>query len=52
MRGAFTGYMWDSACRGWILSIGASLYRLENLFELAEYKHKNEWKPFGILEND
>ena len=52
MKGMFTGYMWDSACRGWILGIGATLYRLENLFELAEYKHKNEWKPFGILEND
>ena len=52
MRGAFTGYMWDSACRVWILGIGASLYRLENLFELAEYKHKNEWQPFGVLEND
>lgn len=50
MIGIFTGYMWDSACRGWILGIGASLYRLENLFELAEYKHKNEWKPFGVLD--
>ena len=52
MKGMFTGYMWDSACRGWILGIGASLYRLENLFELAEYKHKNEWKPFGVEENE
>ena len=50
MRGMFTGYMWDSACRGWILGIGASLYRLENLFELLEYKYKNEWKPFGVYE--
>lgn len=49
MKGMFTGYMWDSACRGWILGLGASLYRLENLFELAEYKYKNEWQPFGML---
>ena len=50
MRGIFTGYMWDSACRGWILGLGATLYRLENLFELAEYKYKNEWQPFGVEE--
>ena len=50
MKGMFTGYMWDSACRGWILGIGASLYRLENLFELAEYKYQNEWQPFGVEE--
>lgn len=50
MRGIFTGYMWDRACRGWILGLGATLYRLENLFELAEYKYKNEWQPFGIEE--
>ena len=48
MRGIFTGYMWDRACRGWILGLGATLYRLENLFELAEYKYKNEWQPFGV----
>ena len=52
MKGMFTGDMWDSACRGWILGIGATLYRLENLFELAEYKYKNEWKPFGVQENE
>lgn len=52
MRGIFTGYMWDRACRGWILGLGATLYRLENLFELAEYKYKNEWQPFGVLENE
>lgn len=50
MRGIFTGYMWDRACRGWILGLGATLYRLENLFELAEYKYKNEWQPFGVEE--
>ena len=50
MRGMFTGYMWDRACRGWILGLGATLYRLENLFELAEYKYKNEWQPFGVEE--
>lgn len=50
MRGIFTGYMWDRACRGWILGLGATLYRLENLFELAEYKYKNEWHPFGVEE--
>ena len=50
MRGIFTGYMWDRACRGWILGLGATLYRLENLFELAEYKCKNEWQPFGVEE--
>lgn len=50
MKGIFTGYMWDRACRGWILGLGATLYRLENLFELAEYKCKNEWQPFGVEE--
>ena len=50
MRGILTGYMWDRACRGWILGLGATLYRLENLFELAEYKYKNEWQPFGVEE--
>ena len=50
MRGIFTGYMRDRACRGWILGLGATLYRLENLFELAEYKYKNEWQPFGVEE--
>lgn len=52
MSGIFTGYMWDSACRGWILGLGAHLYRLENLFELAEYKYKYKWQPFGVLENE
>ena len=52
MRGIFTGYMWDRAVRGWLIGIGADLYRLENLFELVEYKYKNEWQPFGVLENE
>lgn len=52
MKGMFTGYMWDSACRDWIIGLGANLYRLDNLFELAEYKYKNNWRPFGVLENE
>lgn len=50
MRGMFTGFMWDSACRGWIIGIGSDLYRLENLFELTERKYNNNWYPFGIEE--
>jgi hypothetical protein len=50
IKGMFIGYIWDSSSRGWIIGLGVNLYRLEKLFKSVEYKHKNSWQPFGVLD--